>query len=271
MKPFICDNIKQGIQQLVRYKNNPHLSCPGITPARKLYLVCGQPGIGKEEQLVAMFRQEHVPTCELLVENVLDNTVKRIQTLKLGSNDVLVIRNVDILTHMMEHPVVLKFAMQLAKIGNYIVAISDVPYQSTPFYKQFQIRIHMTLPTQSYLESMFRYLFTTYAEHCRQQSIEATFELEDDDYVWLSQSSDSCTPGDVRKFCSKVFYYAADHAPITINRQFLENTDNKMMFDISGCGILSITSRDAYKTQQMYDTASGEGISAPPPTKRAKK
>jgi len=271
MQTFICDNIENGIMQMLRYKNNSSLSCPGLTDERKGILVCGQPGIGKKEQLVAIFKRENVKTTELFVKGNIEDTVQRINSIVLSPDDVLVIRNVDLLPRMFEHPTIREFAMQLSLIGNYIVAISNVPYQSSLFYDQFQIVINMTLPPQSYLVSMYKHMFETYAEHCKQQGIDATFDLSDKDYTWLAQSSDSCTPLDVKNFCSKVFYYAADNEPVTIDRAFLENTDNKMMYDLTGCGIQTITTRETFKTQQLFDTSAGAGIVVPPPKKKIKK
>ena len=132
----------------------------------------------------------------------------------------------------------------------------------------------MTLPPQSYIETMYRHAFTTYAAHCEQQGLAVKINLKDEDYTWLTQSSDSCTPGDVRAFCAKVFYCAADNSLFsgssTIDRELLENTDNKLMYDISGSGILSITNRETFKTQQLFDASLGQGVRAPP-RKRAKK
>ena len=274
MQTFICDNIENEISQMLHYKNNPQLSCPGLTDERKRYLVCGQRGIGKEDQLIAIFKRENAPTHELLVTKVVDDTVASIQALVLNTNDILVIRNVELLTHMLEQPIVRKFALQLPLIDNYIVAISNVPFKPSAFYNQFQVKIGMTLPPQSYIESMYRHAFTTYTAHCEQQGMDIKIDLKDEDYTWLTQSSDSCTPRDVREFCTKVFYYAADSSlfggSFTIDRELLEDTDNKLMYDISGSGILSITNRETFKAQQLFDTSLGQGVRAPP-RKRAKK
>lgn len=264
MDTYVCDNVKYGIEQMLTYKEHPEYTCPTVTDERKIFLVYGQPGIGKMDQLNATFKLNNVPTIVLEVSSDLDVTTKRINAIQLIENAVFIIRHVHLLPQLCSDPFVRKFALNLSMIDSYIVGVSDVPYQSDLFFGQFQIQISMTLPPQSHLKMLHMHYFEKYQKHCIENKLDVVVSLSNDDYTWLSQSSDSCTPKDIHDFCSKVCYYASDTTLRTkeqtiITRDMLEDTDNKLMYDITGCGILSITDRETHKAQQVFDTMSGVG------------
>lgn len=274
MNIYVCPNVQNNMDKFFYSMNNPNIHCEEVNPARKRLVVYGQKGIGKEDQLDTVFREKKVSTCKLLVTSDMEETLGRLKDITLNCDDVLVIRNAHLLPRMCSNTTIRGFAMNLALLDNYIIAISDEPYQSSPFMDQFQIKVNMTLPPQSYLKTLYMYYFETFATHCIENKLDIVVSLSDADYTWLSQSSDSCTPGDIREFCANVCNYATDAMILTkkkvvIDTILLKNTDNKLMFDITGCGILSITSKETHKRQQMFDTMSGVGCV--PQIKRAKK
>lgn len=273
---FISDSISNMVNQIYTSITTPTLY-DGPLSKRQYYLLYGQKGIGKEDQLLAAFNSKQtykdlLIQTELLIsadgnttENNISKTIQYIYQLESNKQTanrvVLVVRNAHLLSKHLNNDMARRFALTFKSMlpKTYVVAISNDPPKDPDnniFYSQFDDFVTPVLPTMDQMVSLYRYYFQYLAQ---QPSLKATVKVTEDDYLWLSQCSDFCTPLDIKLFMRKIYYYMIDNntnensGEIVIDRELLEDPDNKFMIS-SESGLTSITARDTRQAQQLFTT-----------------
>ena len=269
---FVSDSIANMVHQIYTAITRPELY-DGPIKKRQRYMLYGQPGIGKEEQLFKVLTSNNqydkriirtelsITPDGILTEQLINNVINQVYALESDNQTanrvLLVIRNAHLLSKHLNNDTCKRFALTLKELfkQTYIIAISDEPPKDPSnnlFYSQFDEFVTPILPTMDQLkelyQSYFKYITDRKLDNCR-------VNMTDADYLWLAQCSDYCTPRDVREFVEKIYYYIIDNGTtdIVIDRELLEDPDNKFMISVE-TGLLCITNRDTRQVQQMYDT-----------------
>lgn len=268
---FVCPNVKDTIDSVIFTHQNTSYYSSDFPPKSK-FIFSSQSGLRVFDQIAHVFDVANVSYVTLDIDERDHVTIPQLENLKITPDDIVIIKNAHLMLYVSKSKIIKDFAHNIKHLENTVIAISDVPIDSSmEFYSQFEEITVARTPTQSHLNLVFEYNFEKMSMHFQEQNINVGIELTNEDYLWLAQNSSDCHEKDVRAFILNVFHHAMTRFRLeqsfVITREFIEDVNNKIMFKKSSDEPLSITERDPTAAQNAYLARGNKSVN---PRKRSR-
>lgn len=256
-KPVYVDPRLQRLfeRHIHRFITSPQLWGTG-THVDRIFLLYGQKGSGMVEAVSELINRFNIVFTSITVTRdpvAMERAWVVPPTTDGGFLPLFVINDAHLLAlHRGTMTLVTHQLKRLLGHFGFILAISeDVPDDEHPFWRQFKVRIPMSLPKKDDYAKLIEWHFDRWVAHSGSEVAKGNHSI---DYNELANCCDYTTPADVRRFVRRVINHCIDQYPenhIVLTTDYIK--EHFMFPLVRSRDLLCISDKDGLAIQNRYD------------------